>query len=976
MKARTEDSKQNPEWVLYIIRLGMIALAYFLAAKIGLWFVLHPEEIAGIWPASGVALAALLINKKKDRPAILAVIFLINTLSNLTSGNSLPISLGFALVNTLEPALGSWVFSRIQKHTITFERISDTLVLIVVAVGANGLTALLGALVPSLGFGAAYWDVWWIWFCEDGLGILVFTPLIIVFHYQGLKILKRSLKSWLEAVILFLLLGLWTGFIFGAKNIEAHLVLRPYMLFPLLIWAALRFKMPGAATANLIMCITAILCTVFNLGTFPLGGETPAVRLVLVQLFLSIISLTTLLQAAIFVSLQKTERELRQSEKELKKAQQTAHLGSWSWDIQNNQLHWSDEMHHIFGIDRQNFSGKFEDVIQRAVHPNDRPKIEAANLSVVEKNTPISLEYRVIWPDGSEHVIWDETGEIILDTAGKVKIITGIAQDITERKRAEAALLDSETRYRLLVENSTDLVCEIDMAGCFTYLSPQYEAVLGYTPQELMGTAVSELGYQEDMQIAQPKYESLLSEKAPTRDIWRFRHKNGEWRWIECSGAVYEKTPGDIRAVVVSRDITERKQAEDELRAYVLQQIAETEIGRYALSNLDTSQLLEKIVLTTARVLKVEMCKILELLPTKENFLLRAGVGWKPGLVGKVLINTDPDTQAGYTLLHSEPIIVTDLARETRFSGPPLLFEHRVVSGISVVIGDIQKPYGVLGAHTTHTRQFNQHEINFLQSIANIIAMAVSRRQSEEQIRQMNIELEQRVQERTAQLSTANQELESFSYSVSHDLRAPLRNINGFTQIIQNDYSPKLDDKARSYLQQIYLSALRMENLIDNLLKLARVTRNEITLEAVDLAGVARGIITELQNSQPERQVIISLPDNLPVQADSNLIHIVMDNLLRNAWKYTRKTPEAKIELGSFYQENQLIIFVHDNGAGFDMAQVDKLFTPFQRLHPEKEFEGNGIGLAMVQRIIRHHGGSIWAKGAVNQGATFYFTLD
>jgi signal transduction histidine kinase len=235
---------------------------------------------------------------------------------------------------------------------------------------------------------------------------------------------------------------------------------------------------------------------------------------------------------------------------------------------------------------------------------------------------------------------------------------------------------------------------------------------------------------------------------------------------------------------------------------------------------------------------------------------------------------------------------------------------------------------------------------------------------------------EQALRRATASAEAANKELEAFSYSVAHDLRAPLRSIDGFSQALEEDHADLLNDEATRYLKHIREAAQQMGELIDDLLNLSRVTRAELRREKVDLSEIARDVIRRLHEAQPERDVRVTITPGLSASVDPRLVEVALTNLLGNAWKFTGRTPEPSIELGADLTEHPPVFFVRDNGAGFDQRYVDKLFGVFQRLHTVDEFEGTGIGLATVRRIVLRHGGHISAEGAVGRGAIFRFTLD
>ncbi|BAY24832.1 GAF sensor signal transduction histidine kinase [Calothrix sp. NIES-2100] len=316
-----------------------------------------------------------------------------------------------------------------------------------------------------------------------------------------------------------------------------------------------------------------------------------------------------------------------------------------------------------------------------------------------------------------------------------------------------------------------------------------------------------------------------------------------------------------------------------------------------------------------------------------------------------------------------------------------VLAQFQIRANLVVPLLQSENLWGLLCIHQcSEPREWQATEIEFATEIASHLSVALQHAElvadlqaevlERQQAEQAVISLNQGLQRAIIELQAVNKELEAFSYSVSHDLRAPLRSIDGFSQALLEDYQDQLDDMGQNYLRRIRSATQRMGQLIDDLLNLSRLMRSDIQLEPVDLSLLAREICTDLQEAHPGRQVECIIQPGLTAQGDSRLLHMLLTNLLDNAWKFTSKHNQAKIEFGAISQDSGIpIYFIRDDGAGFNMAYANKLFGPFQRLHRVDEFPGNGIGLAIVQRIVHRHGGRVWAEGVVEQGATFYFTL-
>jgi light-regulated signal transduction histidine kinase (bacteriophytochrome) len=323
-----------------------------------------------------------------------------------------------------------------------------------------------------------------------------------------------------------------------------------------------------------------------------------------------------------------------------------------------------------------------------------------------------------------------------------------------------------------------------------------------------------------------------------------------------------------------------------------------------------------------------------------------------------------------------QPVWLQDVTQVTTYQRATLAAEVglRAAVGMPVLAGD--ELVAVMAFFMAERRDEDERLVRLISTVAAQLGSFIQRKRAEEENRRLNAELELRVIERTTQLEAANRELAAVGYSVSHDLRGPLRAIDGFSQALLEDYRDKIDAQGQEYLERIRAAAQRMAELLDALSGLLRVSRHALQRHTVDLSALAHAIVDDLRRLNTPRQVTWIIADGLIAQGDAQLLSHALSALLENAWKFTSKHPQAQIEFGALVSSGGTpVYFVHDDGAGFNMAYADKLFAPFQRLHRITEFDGTGIGLATVQRIIHLHGGRVWAEGAVEQGATFYFTL-
>ncbi len=495
------------------------------------------------------------------------------------------------------------------------------------------------------------------------------------------------------------------------------------------------------------------------------------------------------------------------------------------------------------------------------------------------------------------------------------------------------ALRASEERYRFFVESIPQLVWSCDPDGFTTDFSQRCLDYMGLTLDEARNSGWLSSVHPDDIQFAQQRWETAIKSGADYVGEYRVRRAlDGKYRWFKATARPMRDPAGKIMAWFgTSTDIDTEKRVQEALA------INEERLRFY----LETTR---------------DGVWDWDIATDKRNWSDR-----NFELLGLPLGDVEPSIEVFNEQCHPDDRArIESGLKEVLSQGDFGRFQCRVKSlggeyhwiqiDCKVFRDSEGKPVRMVGANT------DIHE----QKVA------------EEKIKALNETLEERVRERTRELEATTGELQDFCHSVSHDLRGPLRSINGFSQALEEDYAEKLDDEGRDHLARIRNATIKLADLIDGLLSMSRITRADMARRKVDVSAIAESIIDDLRASDPGRNVKAVIAPNLETYGDVSLIQVALTNLIENAWKFTSKTENAVIELDS---QGKGTFFVKDNGAGFDMAYVDKIFAPFQRLHSRDEYPGDGIGLAIVSRVIQRHGGTVSAEGTVNEGARIKFTL-
>ena len=591
------------------------------------------------------------------------------------------------------------------------------------------------------------------------------------------------------------------------------------------------------------------------------------------------------------------------------------------------------------------------------VHPDDLERAFGELEALLSKPGvhPAAVETRVRHKDGSWRHLEGMATNLLDDPA--VEGLVFNQRDVTDRVRAEeevrrlnreleervaertarleaalSELGESEQRFRATFEQAAIGVAHVGLDGRWLRVNDKLCEITGYSREELSGMTFQDITHLDDLQKDVEHLGRLLAGGIRSYSTEkRYLRKGGSVLWINLTVSAVGDTPGHVKYFITNIvDVTERRKAEEALSRSEERYRAVVEQSAEGLYLVDGG---------TRRILESN--------PALQNML-----GYTAAELRGMELHE--------IVAHARETVEANVERTLR-EGTRFIRERKYLrkdgSVVEVEIAASAIDYGQKRVICAAVRDITE------------------RRRTEEAMRRFNEELEDRVRRRTAQLKAANEELEAMSSSVSHDLRAPLRAMTGFAQILLEDYRDGLDEAGLEYLRRIQEAGQRMGVMIDGLLDLSRLTSREMRREEVDLSALAGGVAEDLRRADPQRRARFAVAEGLSVVGDAGLLKVVLENLLENAWKFTSREPEALIEFGAVEREGGPAYYVRDNGVGFDEAYAEGIFDPFQRLHGEEEFEGTGVGLATVARIVRRHGGVLWAEGEVGRGATFFFTL-
>ncbi len=612
---------------------------------------------------------------------------------------------------------------------------------------------------------------------------------------------------------------------------------------------------------------------------------------------------------------------LRTSEGLLRDAQKISKIGSWELDLLTGQVVWSDQLFEIFQIPNQEGAPPFE-AQEPLFPPEDWALLNEKVARAIELGEPYELDMKILRDNGSVGYI-NAKGQPFADFSGKIIRLMGTAMDFSERKAVEQTLEKTSERLKVATASANIGIYEWDIEQDMLYWDETMHQIFGVRKDEFSGdfASWSKTLLPEDLAPTVFEVQQVLAGTKDYDTVFRIIHSDGSIRYIKAYGVVHRDEQGKpLRLLGTNQDITQLKEAEAVIAAQreTFNLILEQSMAGYWDKNLENGTIYMSPTFK-------------KMFGYEEHEIANTQNGWMDLVFEEDLASIERAREAHINSQGEIPYSIQARFRHKNGSTVSVLRRGSVISW-----DENGKPLRMVGSHTDVTQ----------------------------------------LVETVSKLEKSRKELESFSYSVSHDLRAPLRGIDGWSLALVEDYEEVLDERGKGYLQRVRSETQRMGQLIDDLLKLSRISRSQVVLKYVKLSEIAAEISKRIAPDYPQVNFKIKIDPFLVARADKNLMEILLTNLLSNAFKFSSKVATPEIHFGSTIMEGQKVFFVRDNGAGFNMNLSKNLFGAFQRLHKQSDFPGTGIGLVTVQRVISLHGGKVWAEAEPGKGATFYFLLN
>lgn len=665
---------------------------------------------------------------------------------------------------------------------------------------------------------------------------------------------------------------------------------------------------------------------------------------------------------------------------------------SWeSWIDQSGRLRWvNPSVERVAGYTTAECFHT-EDYPWVLIHPEDRLRAAAIRERFLRGQAGGGEEVRIVRKDGQTRWVRMDWQPIFGDSGKRLGIRLSMV-DISRRRHVEEALRASEARFAEAERVANLGHWEWNLDTGEVYWSAETYRIYGLSLDGAAHSIEASLARvaDEDRERVKAAIEETLATGEPYVVEHRIVTADGSVRYVQSQGRLLKNAHGQpARMFGTMQDITTRKTAELELARITRLYAVLNEANKAIVRARDRSALFHAVCRIIVEIGGLELAWVgapsadgAEILPLVAE---GAAAGYCNGLRVPLLAageQAGPIAQVFQTWRSGIYQQLDDLDMQEPPPDGCRAYDWGLKSCAVLPLIEGDSAVAVLCVYSREPGYFSGDIVELMESLAGDVSFALQaqgeerrRREAEAELLRLNDSLEQQVAERTAALEGANRELEAFTYSVSHDLRAPLRRIDGFSKLLLDQHGARLNSEAKDYLERIVRASERMGQLIDDLLRLAYIGRQPLHTSTVDLSSLAQSVIEDLRSSGRDRAVAVEIEPQLIAVGDAKLLRIVLENLLANAWKFTAYNPAARVRFGGYREGRESVFFVADNGAGFDTRYANKLFAPFQRLHTADEFEGNGIGLATVRRIINMHGGRVWADAKVGMGATFFFAL-